>query len=178
MRLPSSLLGRVRVGLGVGAVMLGGCDVVSEAKARVFGEEQAPVAAQAQVEAPVVEAEAPAAPEPMLLEPMLVERGGVAGVVEETLARSEAAPGLAPPPVQDLGRRFEPEGSRGFVPYDGDVGALASAPPSGGGKVATSKPRPRAKPRVARPDEPCDPGLTAAVEPSDGGWQCGPCGRG
>jgi hypothetical protein len=163
----------VRVGVGVGAVMmLGGCDMVSEAKARVFGEEQATVAAQAQVEAPLVQA--PVAPEPMLL-----SRGGVAGVVAETVARSEAAATAAPvPPVQDLGRPFAPEGSRGFVPYDGGVGALASAPLSGGRTVATAKPRPRAKPRVARPDEPCDPGLTAAVEPSDGGWQCGPCGRG
>jgi hypothetical protein len=161
--------------VGVGAVMLGGgCDVVSEAKARVFGEEQAVVEAEAEVEAPAARAEAPVAPEPMLL-----SRGGVAGVVEQSLARSEAAPGAAPvPPVEDLGRRFAPEGSRGFVPYDGGVGALASAPPAGGRPVATAKPRPRAKPRVARPDEPCDPGLTAAVEPRDGGWQCGPCGRG
>jgi hypothetical protein len=174
MRLPSSLLGCVRVGVGVGAVMLGGCDVVSEAKARVFGEEQAEVAAQAEAEAPVAEAEAPVAPAPMLL-----TRGGVAGVVEETVARSEAAPAVAPvPPVQDLGRRFAPEGSPAFVPYDGGVGALASAPASGGRTVAPAKPRPRAKPRAARPDEPCEPTLATAVEPPDTGWQCGPCGRG
>jgi hypothetical protein len=172
----------MRVGVGVGAVMLGGggCDAIAEAKARVLGEDAVEVeepVTEAPAAAPVVAA--PAAPEPMLL-----TRGGMAKVVEEAVASSktpslsgttgEAKPSPVPP-VEDLGRpRTEPEGSRGFVPYDGGSGgAIAGAPIT---PERTEKPRPR--PKLARPvveDEPCDPGQVAT--PSSG-WVCGPCGRG
>lgn len=161
----------MRVGVGVGAVMLGGCDMVTEAKARVFGEDE--VEAAVEVEAEVEPAAAPSAPEPMLL-----SRGGVAGVVDD-VARSQSSREPAAPPVRDLGRRFgesEPEGSRAFVPYDGEAGALAIAP----APVRTAAPsKPRNKRKVARPDEPCDPALASVGTTRPGPeWQCPACGRG
>jgi hypothetical protein len=172
----------MRVGVGVGAVVLGGCDAVAEAKARVLGETEVEVVevvepAAAEAPAPTVIATAPIAPEPLLL-----SREGVAGVVGDAVERSKAGAAgerssseLAPRPVEDLGRpRFEPEGSRGFVPYDGGSGALASAPPS------SERPRPkvvRSRPKAVRPieAEPCDPAVIATPERE---WTCGPCGRG
>jgi hypothetical protein len=166
----------MRVGVGVGAVMLGGCDMVTEAKARVFGEEADVAAATEAAPTPAPAVEAAPAPEPLLL-----SRGGVAGVVED-LARTKAAPpstSSSVPPVNDLGRPLAtPEGSHAFVPYDGGVGSLAGAPPSFGATATPTKPRPRSKPRVARVDEPCDPALATPVGPSGSGWECGPCGRG
>lgn len=162
----------MRVGVGVGAVMLGGCDAVAEAKARVLGEEAAAAS-------PV--AEAPAAPEPLLL-----SRDGVAAVVEDAVARSKAAQAEADraasrsstvPLVEDLGRpRGEPEGSRSFVPYAGGS-ALATAPASPERPVASERPRTRPRPKLARPveAEPCDP---APVTTPEREWVCGPCGRG
>lgn len=182
MRLPSKLLGCMRVGVGVGAVMLGGgCDAIAEAKARVLGDEavvaEAPVAA-----API--ATAPIAPEPLLL---TRDRDGMAGLVDDAVARSKA-PGLdgdrsnarptAVLPIEDLGRpRSEPEGSHAFVPYaEGGSStssiAIAIAPER---PVAAEKPRTRTRPKRVRTaeSEPCDP-LAAPV----GEWVCGPCGRG
>lgn len=168
----------MRVGVGVGAVMLGGCDAVAEAKARVLGEGAAEAAAPVEVAAPPapVARATPDAPEPMLL-----PRDGIAGVVEQ--ARSQAATPssdrvatTAVTPVEDIDRpRFEPEGSRGFVPYEGGLGALASAPAPAERTTASPKPRTRPRPKTARPveAEPCDP-LAAPVRE----WSCGPCGRG
>ena len=181
MRLPSKLLGCMRVGVGVGAVMMGGgCDAIAEAKARVLGEELE-VAADVTVVTPVAApvAAAPAAPEPMLL-----GREGVAGVVEDAMARSNAAklegersttPPTFVPPVEDLGRpRREPEGSHAFVPYGGSssVGTLAIAPER---TEPAEEPRSRTRPKRARTveAEPCDP----SPEPVST-WVCGPCGRG
>lgn len=164
----------MRVGVGVGAVMLGGggCDAIAEAKARVLGEDAVEVeetVTEAPAAAPV--AAAPAAPEPMLL-----TRDGMAKVVEDAVADATRESKPSPvPPVEDLGRpRTEPESSRGFVPYDGGSGgAIAGAPIT---PERTEKPRPR--PKLARPvveDEPCDPGPVATP---GSGWVCGPCGRG
>lgn len=168
----------MRVGVGVGAVMLGGCDVVSEAKARVFGDEPSEeVAVAAEAEAPVAVSEAPAAPEPLLL-----SRGGIAGVVQD-ISRDQTTPELAaPPPVRDLGRTFaererDPAGSHAFVPYEGPAGAIAVAPEPIRA-AAPSKPRPRPKRKAARPDEPCDPSFVAVEAAPDSGWQCPACGRG
>lgn len=175
----------MRVGVGVGAVMLGGgCDAIAEAKARVLGEDAVEVEETVTevVAAPV--AAAPAAPEPMLL-----PRDGMAKAVEDAVASSKAASlsgsssKVEPspvPPVEDLGRpRTEPEGERGFVPYDGgSVGAIAGASITPERTESSEKPRPRPRPKLARPiveDEPCDPGTIAT--PSTG-WVCGPCGRG
>lgn len=163
----------MRVGVGVGAVVLGGCDLVEQAKARVLGEGDAVAehAVTAEVaSAPAVEA----APAP---EPLLLGRSGVAGVVEDAIEHAEAAP--VPPPIEDLGRPrvVEPEGSRAFVPYDG--GSLVSRPPSLGRVTAPAKPRARSKPRVVRPaDEPCDPVLATSEPPRDRKWECLACGRG
>jgi len=163
MRLPSKLLGCMRVGVGVGAVMMGGCDAVADAKARVLGEEtevSTPVEVAA-TPAPAAAEASPAAPEPMLL-----AREGVAGVVEQ--ARTKAAVDRTAPapvlPVEDLGRpRTEPEGSPAFVPYDGGSGALAVAPVEPERTTASAKPR-------TRPQRP----KPAPVRE----WVCGPCGRG
>lgn len=164
----------MRVGVGVGAVMLGGCDAVAEAKARVLGDEAAATPTEAAAtQAPAVEAAAPPAPEPLLL-----SRDGVGGVVEEVRAKvslDRPAPTTVPS-VEDLGRpRPEPEGSRAFVPYDGGVGALAVAPALPERTTAAPKPRPRARPKAVRPieSEPCDP-----IAPPEREWVCGPCGRG
>jgi hypothetical protein len=176
----------MRVGVGVGAVMLGGgCDAISEAKARVHGEDVVKVEAtvtEAPATAPVA---APAAPEAMLL-----TRDGMAKTVEDVVASSKAASlsGSASeaksspvPPVEDLGRpRTEPEGSRAFVPYaGGSGGALAGAPITPERTETSEKPRSRPRPKLARPvveDEPCDPGTVVATPGP--GWSCGPCGRG
>jgi hypothetical protein len=188
MRLPSKLLGCMRVGVGVGAVMLGGCDAIAEAKARVLGEDPAEVTAEAEAAA-----DAPAAPvaeAPIAPEPMLLSRDGMAGVVEDTLARSRAAElgGDRPdarsstvPPVEDLGRpRTEPEGSHLFVPFAGSGGVIAGATPTPEREVASSKPRTRPRPKLARPveDEPCDPGISTPIVAPEREWSCGPCGRG
>lgn len=174
----------MRVGVGVGAVMLGGgCDAIAEAKARVLGEEAEVSADAAVVEAPVA---TPIAAAPTTPEPMLLGRDGVAGVVEDVVTRSKStslendrSPSRPSgvPPVEDLGRpRSEPEGSHAFVPYSdrsGSVGALAIAPER---PVVAEKPRTRTRPKPVRAveeSEPCDP-LEAPV----GAWICGPCGRG
>jgi hypothetical protein len=185
MRLPSKLLGCMRVGVGVGAVMLGGCDAIAEAKARVLGEDSATVEAEAAAEAPV----APVAQAPIAPEPLLLSRDGVAGVVEDTLARSKAAElggdrgeprSSTVPPVEDLGRRFEPEGSSEFVPYAGAGGVIAGATPTPERLATSEKPRSRPRPKLARPveDEPCDPGISTPIAAPGPEWVCGPCGRG
>lgn len=175
----------MRVGVGVGAVMLGGgCDAIAEAKARVLGEEAEVSAEAALVEAPVA---APIATAPTAPEPMLLGRDGVAGVVEDAVIRSkstsvesdrsQSSPSVVLP-VEDLGRpRSEPEGSHAFVPYSeggGSIGALAIAPER---PVAAEKPRTRTrtrpKPVRTAESEPCDPVEAPARE-----WVCGPCGRG
>lgn len=162
----------MRVGVGVGAVMLGGCDAVAEAKARVLGEE---TKVSEEVSAEVAPVAAPVATAPTAPEPMLLGRDGVAGVVEDVRARSNAAalasdrsvetrPSVVPP-VEDLGRpRSEPEGSHAFVPYsEASVGALAVAPER---PLAAEKPRTRTRPKpVHKPEPPRE-------------WVCGPCGRG
>ena len=170
----------MRVGVGVGAVVLGsGCDAIAEAKARVLGDD-------AEVTADVAVEPVPTTPPPTTPEPMLLGRDGVAGVVEQTIARSNAAaladdrvasprPRIATP-VEDLGRpRSDPERSHAFVPYAGEggsIGAIAVAPEP---PLAAEKPRTRTRPkpvRAAEP-EPCDP---LAAPPRE--WVCGPCGRG
>lgn len=163
----------MRVGVGVGAVVLGGCDAVAEAKARVLGETQPEVLEPAAAEAPAPAAIATA---PIPPEPLLLSRDGVSGVVEDAVARSKAgAASSTPRPIEELAPpRFEPEGSRGFVPYEGGGGALASAPPS------SERPRPkvvRSRPKAVRPveTEPCDPAVIATPTRE---WSCGPCGRG
>jgi hypothetical protein len=176
----------MRVGVGVGAVMLGGgCDAISEAKARVLGEDAVKVEATG-TEAP---AAAPVAAAPTAPEPMLLTRDGMSKTVEDVVASSKSAslsgstsdakPSPVPP-VEDLGRpRIEPEGSRGFVPYDGgSVGVVAGVTPVPEGTETFEKPRSRPRPKLARPvveDEPCDPGPVATP---GSGWVCGPCGRG
>jgi hypothetical protein len=156
---------------------LGGCDAVAEAKAFVLGEaEQAEQVEQVQaaeaVTTPAAEPSAAPAPEPLLL-----SRDGVAGLVEDAVARSKAAaPQPVPPPVEDLGR-VEPEGSRAFVPFDDGSGAVAGGVAGPERPRIASKPRSRPRPKLARPveDEPCDPVIATAPA---GEWQCGPCGRG
>lgn len=162
----------MRVGLGVGAVALGGCDAVADAKARVLGQQaSAPAAAEAAAEPAPVPVDA--APEPLLL-----SRGGVSGVVDEVRARSQAGDVQGAPrdPVSEaapLGPLARPgEGSAAFVPYEGAGagGALAVAPVE---PAPVTKPRRQRPPRVTAPDEPCDPAPVTAPE-----WVCGPCGRG
>lgn len=173
----------MRVGVGVGAVVLGsGCDAIAEAKARVLGDD-AEVVAKTPVEPPLA---APVVTAPVAPEPMLLGREGMAGVVEQTIARSNAAalaedrvaeprPRIATP-VEDLGRpRSEPESSHAFVPYAGEggsIGAIAVAPEP---PLAAEKPRTRTRPKPVRTveAEPCDP---LAAPPRE--WVCGPCGRG
>lgn len=159
----------MRVGVGVGAVMMGGCDAVAEAKARVLGEDATEVSASAEVAATPTEAVVAATP--IAPEPLLLNREGVAGVVEEVRTKAAAGrPAPAPvPPVEDLGRpRSEP--SRAFVPYDsGSVGSIATAPapaPAPERATVSPTPRPRPRPKVSRPVEP------------EREWVCGPCGRG
>jgi len=191
MRLPSKLLGCMRVGVSVSAMMMGGCDAIAEAKARVLGDE--PAEAPAAVEAPVA---APVATTTTAPEPMLLPRDGISGVVADTVARSKASAiegdrsqslsqSRPLPPVEDLGRpRSEPESSRSFVPFSGSgsSGALAGTVEVSTREVASPTPRTRPRPKLARPveDEPCDPSVSTPItapEPG-GGWVCGPCGRG
>jgi hypothetical protein len=169
----------MRVGVGVGAVMLGGgCDAISEAKARVLGEDEV------KVEATVTEtpAAAPVAAAPAAPEPMLLPRDGMAKTVEDVIASSKSAPLSGSiseskpspvPPVEDLGRpRTEPEGSHAFVPYAGGSGsgsAVAVAPITPERTETSEKPRSRPRPKIARPVVEDEPGP---------GWSCGPCGRG
>jgi len=169
MQLPAKLLTQVRIGVGVGAVLLGGCDLVEDAKAQALGEPVAtPVASELSDAEPSGEPTAEPTPEPMLLS------RGVSGVVQDSIAKSESPGEPTPPLVADLGRAPIEEGPRGFVPYDGGLGAVASAPPTPIRPAIRSRPRPR--PTV---DEPCDPGLSVAVEPGpDREWQCLACGRG
>ncbi|MCX4239924.1 hypothetical protein [Paraliomyxa miuraensis] len=181
MRLPAKLLGCMRVGVGVGAVMLGGCDLVDEAKARALGEEEA-VAEQTAAD-PAPQAQPTSTPDSP--EPMLLGRSPLATAVEQAVTRATPT---APPPINDLGdldrpstppsvrSTTEPEGSRPFIPYDDGTGTLALAPLTTK-STKTTKPRPR-KSKVARPvDEPCDPQLVA-VDPPRGKWDCPACGRG
>jgi hypothetical protein len=173
----------MRVGVGVGAVMLGGgCDAIAEAKARVLGDEAAEVnvdASATQTPAATPIATAPIAPEPLLL-----GRDGMAGLVDDAVARSKSPLDTnrsdprptAVLPIEDLGRpRSEPEGSHAFVPYaegGSSIAAIAIAPEP---PLSVEKPRTRTRPKPLRTaeSEPCNP-LEAPV----GEWVCGPCGRG
>ena len=176
----------MRVGVGVGAVMLGGgCDAIAEAKARVLGDDAVEVTADAsatQAPAATPIAAAPIAPEPLLL---TRDRDGMAGLVDDAVARSKTpaldsnrsnARPTAALPIEDLGRpRSEPEGSHAFVPYaegGSSTAALAIAPER---PVSAEKPRTRTRPKPVRTaeSEPCDP-----VKAPVGEWVCGPCGRG
>ncbi len=170
--------------------MLGGCDLVDEAKARVLGSE--PTVTESEDEAEIVAvSDAPAHEAP---EPMLLGRRGVAGVVEKTVAQSDPTPrseleSIAdlgrPAPrselesIADLGRPAEPKGSSEFVPYDDGTGVIAEAPISEMRPSIRPRPRrPRPTPRIATPvDEPCDPGLASTTVP-DREWECLACGRG
>ena len=173
----------MRVGVSVSAMMMGGCDAVAEAKARVLGDE--PAAAEAPVAAPTAAPVATTtAPEPMLL-----PRDGISGVVADTVARSKASEldgdrSFSSPrpvsPVEPARPHTEPEGSRSFVPFSGSGGAIAGTVEAPTREVASPKPRTRPRPKLARPveDEPCDPAVSALVTEPKGGWVCGPCGRG
>ncbi|MEM9462334.1 MAG: hypothetical protein AAGF11_49760 [Myxococcota bacterium] len=165
MRLPATLLGRVRVGIGIGAVVLGGCDLVDEAESAV--QEPAPAPTET-----IASASSPAEPPAKPLTPLLLDRPGVAGVVEQTIERARAQPAPQPPPIADLGRPVEPEPDPAFIPYEGGTPAV-SAPP-----VFTTRPpvrrRPRSRPKASPPS--VDPGL--AVTSPDRGWECLACGRG
>ncbi len=178
----------MRVGVGVGAVMLSGCDAVAEAKARVLGEEAAATETKVAADAP---APAPVAAPPVAPEPMLLSRDdGMASLVQDAVAKSKAesgvtAPTVPPPtpvlPVEDLGRpRPEPEGSHAFVPYAGRGSTLTGVLPEPE-RFDSVKPRERPRPKLARPveDEPCEPGkVGSSTTPPEREWVCGPCGRG
>lgn len=185
----------MRVGVGVGAVLLGGCDLIDEAAAEAearpeqveaeAGPEQVEAEARPQIAADTSEvSRAPAAPgaslerraqEPAATASEPEDAHGVAGLVAEAIERSRQEPASGrPEPIRDLGRpAAEPEGDRAFIPYDGGTGTVAAAP-------STLAPRPRRRPRrkVAAPvDEPCDPGSVVASPPGD--WDgCPACGRG
>ncbi len=165
MRLPSKLLGRVRVGVGVSAVVLGGCDFVDQAQARVFGEDPAvPVA----VEEPA--ADSPQAPQESP-EPLLMSRG-VAKIVEQSIDRAEAAA----PPVRSfestssgIGTRVQSEPGA-FIPYEGGRRIVAARPT----KRRSGRRHAR---RVV--DEPCNTEVgTVMPEPGPKWGECMACGRG
>ena len=158
MRLPSKLLGQVRVGVGVGAVMLGGCDLAEP----VATTTEPDVAAAAESMEPA----APTKHEPMLLSRHVID------AAEEARAKT-AEPEARPLRVEVTTPRTEKiEDGEGFVPYVVD--------PTAEGIIATASPKPR--PRVRRPkrervvDEPCATESIGVGEPS--GWDCPACGRG
>lgn len=160
----------------MGAVLLGGCDLVDEARAQPAGAEPTVVAEVAAASEP-----ASAVDEPEVPQPMLLTRGGVSEIVQETVAGSEpiARPVTIaePPPINDLGRPAPEPESSAFVPYDGGTGTVATAPASLVRPKVEPRTRPRPRPLAVEPDEPCDPGLVAATPP-DREWECLACGRG
>lgn len=154
--------------------MLGGCDLVDDAKAEVLGE---PVAQAVSLEAQEVPTTEEASPEPMLLTRSVTE------VVQEAKTRSDVEP--PPQPSSDLGRPVLPRPeteAEPFVPYDDGTGTVASAPASLARPKIRPRPRPRPRPEplAIAPDEPCDPGLVgpAIATPPEREWQCLACGRG
>ncbi len=143
--------------MGVGAVVLAGCDLVADAKASVFGEDEV-VATAPQSEA--VEAATRAEPPP---EPMLLSRG-VGDVVERTLDKPKP---VVVEPVSTVGRAFhrpgvEPVASRKFVPYE-----------------SKTTPRTRRSRKARSADAPCNPGSSKSKPVGrNSGWDCPACGRG
>jgi len=158
MKLPSSLLRQLRVGIATGAVLASGCDVL---QGEVDGEPETPAAAQAATPAPTTApraAAAPTWPEPAASTESQPEPGlsrAVARAVDET--RASAA-------VNTID-----EDPTAFVPFNTDPGPrvrertespLAFGPP------------PKAKPRTKRPHKVIKKGGAPA-------WDgCPACGRG
>src|SRR5687768_1350337 len=162
MRLPGKLLDQIRVGVGVGAVLLCGCDVVDATLSEVApADEAVSVAPVALPEAPKT-APAKAAP----------KSGGLADKVVETLGGIAPAPSEPEPPVVAEAEPA-PEDVTAFIPFGGSASSSSPSP----------KPLPRAKrvkPKVvAAPiaiDEPCETPVSAAVAPTHD--PCPACGRG
>ncbi|MEM7156691.1 MAG: hypothetical protein AAF799_27835 [Myxococcota bacterium] len=155
MRLPSKLLGQVRVGVGVGAVVLGGCDLA----------EPVATTAAAEVAAEASEMQPQARPkhEPMLLSRHVVE------AAEEV--RTKSAPQKAPTIRAEVSapQSVQIGDGKGFVPYIDPIaeGIIATAGPT---------PRPRIRRHKKQVDEPCETGKVEVGSPS--GWDCPACGRG
>lgn len=170
MRLPAHLLLQLRVGVGVGAVLLAGCDLVDDVKGAISGEAEAEAIAELRSEA-AASTSAPAA------KPSGGLAGKVARALDEVEPEAEPQPErlavLPKAPADEPDRSTprpeledEPEDVTAFVPFGG---TSAKLPPRIKPRI---KPRPSAPIAIApSPDEPCDP----APSPRD---PCPACGRG
>jgi hypothetical protein len=172
MRLPAHLLHQLsaglRVGVGVGAVLLAGCDLVDEVKAAVGGESEAVAVAEPAGE----DADAPA-PKP----------GGLAGKVAQAIDEAQPKPHPEPrlEPLLDLPKAperetsspAEPEDVTAFVPFGEPSGRTPTR------IKPRSKARPIERPLAIAPDEPCDPAVSPVLgsAPPDRD-PCPACGRG
>lgn len=184
MRLPAHLLHQLsvglRVGVGVGAVLLAGCDLADEVKAAVAGEPETVAVAEATNDASAAKAPEPAA---------APKAGGLAGKVAQAIDEAKpepspeagGSPRLEPllgfseaPEREPASPRVEPEDVTAFVPF----GEASTRAPT------RIKPRSKARPKVEEPlaiapDEPCDPAVSPVLgsAPPDRD-PCPACGRG
>lgn len=179
MRLPAHLLHQLsvglRVGVGVGAVLLAGCDLVDEVKAAVGGESETVAVAERADDADAAKTPEAAAP----------KAGGLAGKVAQAIdeAKPEPLPEPRLEPLLDLPKaperetsspRAEPEDVTAFVPF----GEASARTPT---RIKPrAKPRPKLEePLAIAPDEPCDPAVSPVLgsAPPDRD-PCPACGRG
>jgi hypothetical protein len=178
MRLPAHLLHQLsvglRVGVGVGAVLLAGCDLVDEVKSAVGGESETVAVAERADDADAAKTPEAAAP----------KAGGLAGKVAQAIdeAKPEPLPEPRLEPLLDLPKaperetsspRAEPEDVTAFVPFGEPSGRTPTR------IKPRSKARPIERPLAIAPDEPCDPALSPVLgsAPPDRD-PCPACGRG
>lgn len=169
MRLPGNLLDQIRVGVGVGAVMLGGCDLADRAREALSPADEAVASAEPEI-----------APEPepaVQPEPAPARAEGIPGKVAQALDAAKSEAELEPEPFalpQATPAPSEPEDITAFVPFGG---SKAPTRP----KAAARGPRPTSKPlAIAEVDEPCGviSAPVASPTPRPSHRPCPACGRG
>lgn len=177
MRLPPSLLDHVRLGLGVSALFVPGCDAAS----RLIDAENGEIV-QSVEEASSPDAEA-AQPSSTAPEGASTPTPGLGAQIAKAIASAEPLPA----PSVDAGPapRTRPlGGATGETPVSEDVTAFVPFSETSGGTpvapFATAKPAPRPRVPRVRPKidevEPCE--SPKLIKGSGGGWDCPACGRG
>jgi hypothetical protein len=171
MRLPPRLLDRVRVGLGVSALFVPGCDAASDLVDAARDLTEADAAAPATENAE--EAHRPAATATASDDDDASPALGAQ--IAEALARADARPPVAAEAIP-----LPPDSEGSEAPTGEDVTEFVPFSERPGGPAVVAEPAPPRRPLRVRPRidevEPCE--SPKLVERPGGGWECPACGRG